>query len=64
MIAGGIGVGLFPDFNVVDRLVSARPAEQPEPVRHQHYAALLDLFRQTYEALNPIFAKLAGLAAV
>ena len=64
VIAGGIGVGLFPDFNVVDRLVSARPAEQPEPARHQHYAALLDLFRQTYEALNPIFAKLAGLAAV
>ena len=64
IIAGGIGVGLFKDFNVVDRLVSARPAEQPDPARHQHYAALLDIFRQTYEALNPIFAKLATLAAV
>ena len=64
VVAGGVGVGLFTDFNVVDRLVSARPAEQPEPARHQQYAALLDLFRQTYQALDPIFAKLAGLAAV
>jgi xylulokinase len=64
VVAGGVGVGLFADFSVVDRLVSPREAEHPEPARHQQYAALLDLFRQTYEALNPIFAKLAGLAAV
>ena len=64
VVAGGVGVGLFTDFNVVDRLVSPREAEHPEPARHQHYAALLDLFRQIYEALNPIFAKLAGLKAV
>jgi len=64
LVAGGIGVGLFPDFNVVERLVSPRAAERPQPAHHQHYAALLDIFRQTYEALDPIFAKLAGLAAV
>jgi xylulokinase len=64
LVAGGVGVGLFADFSVVDRLVSPRPAEHPEPARHQRYAALLDLFRQTYAALDPIFAKLAGLAAV
>jgi xylulokinase len=64
IIAGGVGVGLFADFEVVDRLVSARPAEQPQPACHQYYTALLDLFRQTYEALNPIFTKLAGLPAV
>jgi xylulokinase len=64
VVAGGVGVGLFADFSVVDRLVSPHEAEHPAPARHQHYAALLDLFRQTYEALDPIFAKLAGLAAV
>lgn len=63
-VAGGVGVGLFADFNVVDRLVSLHAAEHPDGARHQHYAALLDLFRQAYEALNPIFAQLAGLAAV
>ena len=64
VVAGGVGVGLYSDFNVVDRLVFPRPAERPQPAHHQHYAALLDLFRQTYQALDPIFAKLARLAAV
>ena len=63
VVAGGVGVGLFPDFNVVDRLVSPREAEHPQPARNHYYSALLDIFRQTYEALNPIFAKLAGLAS-
>jgi xylulokinase len=64
LVAGGIGVGLFSDFNVVDRLVSARPAERPQPATARHYAALLELFRQTYQALDPIFVQLTKLAAV
>jgi hypothetical protein len=44
--------------------VSPHPAELPHPSRHQYYATLLDLFQQTYQALDPIFAKLDGLAAV
>ena len=64
VVAAGVGVGLFTDFNVVDRLVCPRESEHPEPAHHQQYSALLDLFRQTYQALDPIFAKLAGLAAL
>ncbi len=63
LVAGGIGVGLFSDFTVVDRLVSARAAEHPQPAAQQHYAALLELFRQTYQALDPIFVQLTKLAA-
>jgi len=62
LVAGGVGVGLFPDFNVVDRLVSPRPAERPQLAATRHYAALQDLFRQTYQALDPIFARLTRLA--
>ncbi|MGD0878991.1 MAG: xylulokinase [Anaerolineales bacterium] len=62
LVAGGVGVGLFPDFNVVDRLVSPRQAERSQLAAARHYAALLDLFRQTYQALDPIFAKLTRLA--
>jgi xylulokinase len=64
LVAGGVGVGLFSDFSVIDRIISVHEAEHPEPARYQHYAALLDLFRQTYEVLNPIFAELAKLTAV
>ena len=63
VVAGGVGVGLFDDFSVVDRLVSLHEAERPEPARHLQYAELLELFRQAYAALDPVFAKLAGFAA-
>ena len=31
LVAGGVGVGLFPDFTVIDRLISIREAERPQP---------------------------------
>jgi xylulokinase len=61
LVAGGVGVGLFPDFSVIDRLISIREAERPQPDQHQQYSALLDLFKRTYESLNPIFTELANL---
>jgi xylulokinase len=64
VVAGGVGVGLFADFSVVDRLIALRAAEQSDPVRVRHYTALLEPFRQAYAALNPVFAELARLSAV
>ena len=62
-IAGGIGVGLFPDFGVVERLVSVEPAEQPDPERNAIYEKLYPLFQQTYAALKPVFDGLTALYA-
>jgi xylulokinase len=64
LVAGGVGVGLFPDFTVIDRLIATREAERPQQVNQQKYAALLDLFKRSYEALNPIFSELARITAV
>jgi xylulokinase len=60
-IAGGIGVGLFPDFGAVDRLIPIAPAEQPNPATAVRYARQFELFQQTYAALKPIFDELANL---
>ena len=54
-IAGGVGVGLYPDFGVAQRFVRTHAAERPDPARHAHYAALLPRFQATYRAV-------AGLA--
>jgi xylulokinase len=64
LVAGGVGVGLFPDFTIIDRLISIREAERPQQVNHERYTALLDLFKRSYEALNPIFTELAQITAV
>jgi xylulokinase len=60
-IAGGIGVGLFPDFGVVERLIPVEPAEQPDPARAARYEKMYALFQQTYAALKPIFDELVAL---
>ena len=51
LVAGGVGIGLFSDFSVIDRLISIHEAEQPDPTRHQHYATLLDLFSRPMRPL-------------
>jgi len=58
-IAGGVGVGLFPDFSVAHQFVQVEEAERPDSTRRQRYIVLYDLFQQTYAALKPIFEELA-----
>jgi xylulokinase len=60
-IAGGIGVGLFPDFSVVNQLIPVERAEQPDPARTARYERMFPLFQRTYEALKPIFDELVSL---
>jgi xylulokinase len=60
-IAGGVGVGLYPDYNIVHQLTAATAAEQPNPKTHARYEALYRLFNESYAALAPIYQKLASL---
>ena len=60
-IAGGVGVGLYPDFSVAHQFVQVEEAEQPGKAYQGRYTALYDLFQQSYAALEPIFEQLADL---
>jgi xylulokinase len=60
-IAGGVGVGLFPDFGVAHEIVQVEEGERPNPAHNQRYTALYGLFQQTYTALEPIFEPLSTL---
>jgi xylulokinase len=61
-IAGGVGVGLFPDFRAAHELVQVEEGERPNPAHNRRYTALYGLFQQTYTALEPIFEPLSTLA--
>jgi len=61
-IAGGVGVGLFPDFTIARSLIPVEEAERPDPAHRQRYDTLYALFQRTYTALEPIFEQLAALA--
>jgi xylulokinase len=60
-IAGGVGVGLYPDYGVVHQLIPATTAESPNPAAQARYEALYELFQQSYVALEPIYERLATL---
>ena len=60
-IAGGVGIGLYPDFGVAHQFVQVEAAEQPDASHRQRYAALYDLFQRTYTILEPVFEQLATL---
>lgn len=63
-IAGGVAVGLYPDYGVAHTLAPAIQAEKPNPAVRARYEALYALFKESYLALEPIFEKLAVLPPV
>jgi xylulokinase len=60
-IAGGVGVGLFPDYRIAEELVQVEPGEAPQPTAVTRYEELYGLFRETYEALARIYDQIAAL---
>ncbi len=60
-VIGGVGVGLFADFGVVDRLNPIVQVQEPvaDPEVRERYARLFGVFEQAYRALLPVFDALA-----
>jgi xylulokinase len=57
-VAGGVGVGIFPDYSVAYDLVKLAQGERPDPSRVGRYSDLCGLFRRTYAVMEPIFESL------
>jgi len=60
-IAGGVGVGIYPDYGVAQQLAPVARTDHPNPATQARYAALYALFQQSYTALEPVFEQLAAL---
>ena len=60
-IAGGVGVGLFPDFGVAHELVQVEEAERPDAAAQARYAEVYPLFQETYQVLEPLFERLGEM---
>jgi xylulokinase len=58
-LAGGIGVGLFPDFSVAESLTPIVDTIRPDPARKPMYDRLYAAFNQAYQAFEPLFNALA-----
>ncbi|GAA1434348.1 xylulokinase [Microlunatus lacustris] len=57
-IVGGVGVGIFDDFDVAGRFSEELMSQAPDPGRHDRYAGEYALFMEAYRRLEPWFDKL------
>jgi xylulokinase len=60
-IAGGVGIGLYPDFGIAQRFVRAAASEAPNADRRARYAEILPVFADAYRALETTFTRLSRI---
>jgi xylulokinase len=60
-IAGGVGIGLFPDYGIAGQLVHVEPGEEPRPAHAARYQELYQVFQETYRSLVGVYDRIAVL---
>jgi xylulokinase len=60
-VAGGVGVGLYKDFSIVEQMNPVMSTVEPNPVSKETYNKLIYVFESAYTALEPVYKELASL---
>jgi xylulokinase len=58
-LAGGIGVGLYPDFSMSEKMNRVVEVIEPDAKAHAHYERIFPIFEASYQALVPIYDMIA-----
>jgi len=58
-LAGGIAIGLYPNFSIIDDMNRIEEAIQPDPTLQAIYAKRFPIFEAAYQALLPVYDMLA-----
>lgn len=59
-VAGGIGIKMFSDFSIMDKLIQISSEYEPRSENHGKYNELYPVFKNAYERLLPVFDQLAA----
>ena len=62
-LAGGVGVGLYRDFSMIERMNPVVDVIDPQPRIQASYDRLYPVFEAAYHALVPVYDQIAGLEA-
>jgi xylulokinase len=60
-VAGGVAVGIYKDFSMVEHMNPVASTVTPNLEHKEHYDKLLKVFNAAYEALGPVFEQLVEL---
>ncbi len=58
-LAGGVGVGLYPDFSMSETMNAIAETRQPDPAEQAVYARVYPVFEAAYHALLPVYDMIA-----
>ncbi len=61
-LAGGVGVGLYPDFSMSARMNEVAEVVAPDPAEQAAYEQIYPIFEAAYQALVPVYDMIAGVA--
>ena len=59
-LAGGIGVGLYPGWDMADQMNPVRETFEPDAATQARYAELVPIFAAAYQQLVPVYESLAS----
>ncbi|MDO4547613.1 MAG: xylulokinase [Clostridia bacterium] len=59
-VAGGVGVGIFKDFDAIDRFIDIKTVQEPNPEAVKAYKPIREYFEDIYQALKPVYKKMAA----
>ncbi len=60
-VAGGVGVGLYDDFSIIDSMNPVAATVMPDEDAARAYEPLFSIFDEAYAALVPVFDRLADV---
>jgi xylulokinase len=58
-LVGGVGVGLYPDFSMIESMNQTTEIIEPDPAAQRAYEEIYPIFEAAYEALVPVFDRMA-----
>ena len=61
-LVGGVGVGLYPDFSIIENMNQVAETIQPDPVAQAAYERIYPVFEAAYDALVPIYDLMSSLS--
>ncbi|MEA4898805.1 MAG: FGGY-family carbohydrate kinase [Christensenellaceae bacterium] len=59
-VTGGVGVGLFKDFDAIERFIEVTSVHESDPAAARAYGPVKELFELCYQSLLPVYAKMAN----
>lgn len=60
-LVGGVGVGLYPGFDMIHQMNAIATTVMPDPTAQAMYESMMPVFNRLYDALEPVYDDIADL---